>query len=152
MVDYSKYSLLILDCNDEYLSRSKIYLVQKGYAVFTSSTLEEYMTLLKEHSFDLVLFDWGFSNSFSDRIDGLKAIQNKSNDLAVIITTLANERPDLKNMNFSALEYLRKPFPIWELFSRVSNIIQALELRKELEKALYELITLKEGDNRVVTT
>lgn len=151
MIDRSKYSLLIFDCDEEYLFRTKIFLEQKGYAVFTSSTFEEFMAQLNERPFDLVFFNWDFSDVTSEKIEGLVAVKNSIPHLAVIITTVSNQWPDLKHVTFDNLEYLRKPFPIWELFLRVSNIFRCMELRNKLEGTLYELSTLKESTSRKIT-
>ena len=145
MIDCNGRSLLIFDCNDEYLFRNKIFLEQKGYVVSSSSTFEEFIAQLKQHLFDLIIFNWDLPKMTPDRVEGMGAAKNNNPDLAVIITTPSDQPPDLKNVNFEVLEFLRKPFPIWELSIRVSNVLQTMELRKELEKSLFELVKLKEN-------
>ena len=74
-------------------------------------------TLLKEHSFDLILLDLGLADM--DGIEWLQQLRSWSEVPVIVISARGKEQDKVRALDSGANDYVTKPFSSAELLARV---------------------------------
>ncbi|TND02275.1 MAG: diguanylate cyclase domain-containing protein [Gammaproteobacteria bacterium] len=143
-MDTSRYSVLVVDDdeqNRDLLTRS---LEKAGYLVGTANDGQQVLDRLGVEHFDLVLLDF-----MMPRLDGLQVIEammrsDRTREIPVIVVTAVGDRAMLaKCVQAGACDYVTKPIEMAILKSRIS---QVLESRRYMARD-----SLREHRNQPVT-
>ena len=143
--------ILILD-DEASLRQTMARILQRGgYEVTTAANGEEGLTLVSEHSFDLVYLDIRMPDM--NGLELLKTIHAKLPDLPVILFTA---QPDLNSaveaVRSGATDYLLKPLKPQTVLERTQSILEKSqvdrrkrEIQRQIESLQTELTALEKG-------
>lgn len=143
--------ILIID-DEVSLRRTMARILQRaGYEVTTAANGEEGLSLVSEHSFDLVYLDIRMPDMSG--LDLLKTIHTKLPDLPVILFTA---QPDLNSaveaVRSGATDYLLKPLKPQIVIDRTNAILEKhqierrkREIQRQIESLQTELNALEKG-------
>ena len=144
----------ILIVDDEASLRQTLarILQRAGYEVTTTASGKEGLTLLSEHSFDLVYLDIRMPEVSG--LDILKTIHSRYPELPVILFTA---QPDLNSaveaLRSGAIDYLLKPLKPQTIIERTRSILvnkqkerRKRELQRQIETLQTELNSLEKED------
>lgn len=111
----------ILTVEDEAIIRAalKRLLENNGYHVVEAASVEEALTLLKQHPIDLVISDLRLPGA-----PGTDLIQQVGDIPVLIMTSYASLRSAIDSMKMGAVDYIAKPFDHDELLSTISRILE----------------------------
>ena len=128
--------------DDENLAQSiKKYLVKQGYKVTLAKNGEEGLTLLKNHTFDIVISDYHMPI-----MDGMMMLRIFAEEGVfpapfVLVTKHGDERVAVESMKLGASDYLSKDESYSEnLLKTVKQIIEKQQLireRQQTERCLH---------------
>jgi two-component system phosphate regulon response regulator PhoB len=128
-------------------------LEKEGYRVCEAADGEEALTVLAEHSPDLVLLDWMLP--VMSGIEVCRQIRRKprTRDLPVIMLTARGEEADkVRGLNTGADDYLTKPFSLPELLARVKALLRRVQPAQTKGVLQYEDIVMDLTAHRVTRT
>jgi len=133
--------ILVVD-DEANLRRTVARILQRaGYEVTTAGSGKEGLTLLSEHTFDLVYMDIRMPDM--NGLEALKSIHAMYPQLPVILFT---GQPDLNSavsaLRHGAIDYLQKPLKPELLLDRAKTVLAKLELdrrRQELQSQIESL-------------
>lgn len=144
------YSILIVD--DEVLVRESLGfdLEKKGYEITLATNGEDAVSKLGRRSFDIIVTDLKMEGLGG--IDVLKYAKDKNAEAVVLILTGQGDiNSAIDAMRLGAMDYMLKPFDKTDLYLRLANCIEKLELQKQvklseniLETAQYSIISIDE--------
>ncbi|MEC0092595.1 response regulator transcription factor [Paenibacillus macquariensis] len=118
----SKLQVLIVD--DEWKMRNllRIYLTREGFDVKEASNGREALSMVKEHSFDIIILDVMMPD-----MDGWQVCEEvrETDNVAILMLTARSETKDkVLGLGIGADDYLTKPFEPEELLARVYSLIR----------------------------
>ena len=108
------------------------FLIEKGYSVESFFDGEKALEAIGSGSYDLLLLDVNIPNI--DGFEILSYLRDIGNTTpAIYITSLAGINDLKKGFEIGADDYLRKPFELEELDTRIQHIIRMYRLQDEIE-------------------
>ena len=117
MKSKDKGRVLVVDDVSEQRELFELILAEDGYAVTSASNGDEALTLLQDHSFDVVVSDIMMPGLTG--IDLLRAIRERDLDLPVLLLTGSpNLESAARAVNEGALRYLLKPIARTKVVTR----------------------------------
>jgi DNA-binding response OmpR family regulator len=115
--------ILIVEDDEQIQSTLQIYLNMNGIDAKATDHIEKARALLAENQFDLILLDIGLPDGSG--IDLCSSIRNEKNDIPIIfLSALTDEPTVVKGLNAGGDDYIRKPFGLEELKSRIFRILK----------------------------
>ena len=121
-----KYSILLVEDEENLQEALKLNLELDGYEVTTSSDGAHALNTIKKEHFDLVILD-----VMLPEIDGItvcETVRLTNVDLPILILSARNSSADrVLGLKKGADDYLTKPFNLEELLLRVNNLIKKSE-------------------------
>lgn len=133
------YVVLVAD-DEEDMRRYVVSLLSEDYRVVQTSHGANVTDLVAEHEPDLVLLDWMMPGK-----DGLTVCRElRSNDAnhdlkVLLLTARIDEESKITALRSGADDFLTKPFSSIEVKTRVSNLLRAGRLQKDLRNRNDEL-------------
>jgi len=119
--------ILLIDDEPESCKALSILLHHSGYEVKSCPSGEEAITLLKTHSFDLIISDLVLPGI--NGIDILKRVKEDSpNTSVILITGRASTETAVEAMREGALDYITKPFNVERLKIQITKAIEKSRL------------------------
>ena len=119
----------------------------KGYKVTTADSGEKAIELLNKSTFDLVITDLVMGD-----IDGFQVLKTgkelKSEIMAIVLTGYSDVALAIDALRFGADDYLLKPCEPEEMYFRIDNCFEKLEIKKRIRQAEE---TLRENEERFRT-
>ncbi len=127
MSENFKINVLVVDDESGALESFRMILEIKDYQVFTFSRGAEALEAVKTNKFDIAFVDLRMPE-----MDGLTVLENLKkltpNTEVIIVTAYASEESQANAISLGAMEYLRKPFLMEEIFSLCDR---ALRIKRE---------------------
>lgn len=125
----NKVKILVVDDEPGALESFRMILEIKDFEVSTFSNGNEALSQAEKTAFDIAFID--LKMPIIDGLEVLKKLKVISPATeAIIVTAYATEESQANAITFGAMEYLRKPFLMEEIFSLCDRA-----LRKKREKA-----------------
>lgn len=124
------YNILIID--DEQAQREVLtgYLKKKGFKVFSASTGEEGIEIVKNNLVDIILSDYKMPGiSGMEVLESVKKINPEVS--FVIITAFGTVENAVKAMRLGAYDYITKPVDLDELDLLIERLIETKNLKSE---------------------
>ena len=141
--------ILIVDDEKIALRNLDHILTREGYAVTTTQSGAQALSLLDSQLFDLVLTDLKM-----DKVDGLEVLRRckaRYPDVEVIlITAFATLETAVAAMREGAFHYIAKPFRLEEVRGTVAEALEKRRLKRE-NQALKDQLAAIQGKTRLVT-
>ena len=110
----------------------KSYLQNEGFDIIEGEDGNSAITLVKNHSVDLILLDVMMPNM--DGFQALREIRYFSKKMPVIMLTAKSEEIDkLLGLEMGADDYITKPFSMRELVARIKTVLRRSEPDKNEE-------------------
>ncbi len=132
-----KYDILLVDDDAVILNTIGPALENKGYRVKTANSGEQAIEMIVEKDFDLVITDLVMEPT--NGIEVLKKIkQSNPETMVMILTGFGDMTSVIDALQLDADNYLLKPCEAEEIFLRVSDCLNKLELQRKIK--LYEKI------------
>lgn len=115
--------LLLVEDNPELRKSISEYLINEHYICEVASNFDEARDKLILYSYDCIILDIMLPDG--NGIDLLKLLRKEGNDSSVIIVSAKNTL-DFKiiGLDAGADDYITKPFPLPELFSRIKAVMR----------------------------
>ncbi len=126
---------LILVIDDETGSRESMALAieKAGYEVRTFDEAKKALTFLEDHGERVRLAVTDLRMPEMDGLEFLEAVREREHDLAVILVTgFGSIESAVEAMRVGADDYLTKPMDLYELRTRVTNLMEKRELQEEV--------------------
>ncbi len=143
------YNILLVDDDPFMLETIGKAFEGKGYKVTTADSGEKAIELLNKSTFDLVITDLVMGN-----IDGFQVLKTvkelKSEIMAIILTGYSDVSLAIDALRFGADDYLLKPCEPEEMFFRIENCLEKLEIKKRIRQAEEALEENQERYHRLV--
>ena len=141
--------ILVVDDEKIALRNLDHILTREGYAVTTTQSGAQALSLLDSQPFDLVLTDLKM-----DKVDGLEVLRRckaRYPDVEVIlITAFATLETAVAAMREGAFHYIAKPFRLEEVRGTVAEALEKRRLKRE-NQALKDQLAAIQGKTRLVT-
>ncbi len=142
--------VLIVDDDVDSLAIARIRLKKDGYIIETASDGESGLTKARESSPDLILLDVQMPGKTGFEVcEELKADPDLSNIPVIFLSAADNVREKVKGLDLGAVDYVTKPFDIFELKARVRAALRTKRLQ-DLLLMYGEVDSLTEIYNRRV--
>ncbi|WP_310828749.1 response regulator transcription factor [Paenibacillus pedocola] len=127
----SKLQVLIVD--DEWNMRNliRIYLMKEGFRIQEAATGQEALSMIKKHSFDIVLLDVMMPD-----MDGWQVCKEvrETETVPILMLTARSETKDkIHGLGVGADDYLTKPFEPEELLARIYSLIRRSTISKSVQ-------------------
>lgn len=128
----AKIQVLVVD--DEWNMRNllRIYLMKEGFEVREASSGYEALSMMKQHSFDLLILDVMMPGM--DGWEVCKAIRETETMPILMLTARSETKDKVHGLGIGADDYLTKPFEPEELVARVLSL-----LRRSMINQAYKL-------------
>ncbi len=137
-MDNSKFSILLVDDEEDIVEFLRYNLKQEGYQVITAKNGRKAIEKAKKHRPTLILMD-----VMMPKMDGMSAVQEirKINELRdtiiVFLTARAEDYSQIKGFESGADDYVTKPIKPKVLISRISALIRRYSKNeKEVQEVL----------------
>ena len=144
-INFSKYTILIVDDNPTNLAVIVGYLEKMGFEIITARNGKMGLRRAKFAHPDVILLD-----IMMPEMDGFEACRRlkedeKTKDIPVIFMSALTDTEDkVKGFNLGAVDYVTKPLQQEEVLARVTTHLQIRDLTKNLQNANQELTDLSE--------
>jgi DNA-binding response OmpR family regulator len=116
-------SILLLEDEEHLALTLKFNLEEEGYRVFLAQTIKEAEELISERKYVLMLLDVMLPDG--DGMDLCQAIRESGDHTPVLmLTAKGGERHIVAGLQSGADDYLKKPFGLAELLSRIEAILR----------------------------
>jgi len=159
--------ILVIDDEDSMCNFMEIMLSKEGYRVDTAVSGREGLSLLQDHSYDLVIADLNMPEMSG--IDVLREAKRLNNDQDLIVmTAYASVDTAIEAMKQGAADYITKPFKVDEIklaieksISRRNLVNENVNLKKQLQDdnsfdnfigSSKEIVSLKKLARRVASS
>lgn len=140
MTDNTKTKVLVVDDEPGALESFRMILEIKDYEVSTFSSGIEALAAAEKTSFDVAFID--LKMPIIGGLDVLKKLKEISPSTeAVMVTAYASEESQANAITLGAMEYLRKPFLMEEIFSLCDRALRK-KREKETAKGAQKKISL----------
>lgn len=140
-----KYSILLVEDEENLQEALKLNLELEGYEVTSSYDGADALKMVKKEHFDLILLD-----VMLPEIDGItvcETIRLNNFSIPILILSARNSSADrVLGLKKGADDYLTKPFNLEELLLRVSNLIKKSE-QLSIKQPLPEIFEF--GKNKI---
>lgn len=139
-MDFSKYTVLIVDDVPSNVLLLKIMLEQAGLQVISADGSEEALKKLETENVDLILLD-----VLMPKMNGFELAQQLKTttvykDIPIIFLTALNSTSDIiKGFELGAADYVSKPFNKEELMVRIHHQLSLLEAVRTIKQQSEEL-------------
>jgi len=118
-----KYSILLVEDEENLQEALKLNLELEGYEVSSSFTGTEALNMFKQEHFDLIILDVMLPEL--DGISVCETIRLQNPDIPILILSAKNSSADrVLGLKKGADDYLTKPFNLEELLLRVNKLIR----------------------------
>ncbi len=140
-----KYSILLVEDEENLQEALKLNLELEGYEVTSSYDGADALRVVQKEHFDLILLD-----VMLPELDGIAVVETirlNNTDIPILILSAKNSSADrVLGLKKGADDYLTKPFNLEELLLRVTKLLKKGEQMK-LKKPLPDIFTF--GKNQV---
>lgn len=126
------YSILIID--DEETQRNILsgYLQKKGFKVYSASSGDEGIDLLKNNLVDIILSDYKMPEKTG--LEVLETVKRLNPEISfVMLTAYGTVENAVKAMRLGAYDYISKPVDLDELDLLIERIIETKNLKSEIK-------------------
>jgi DNA-binding NtrC family response regulator len=127
----NKRRILVIDDNKSTLKVINAILTQDKYAVFTASTSEEALDLLKKETMHLILLDLKMPNMDGIELYG-KIRRMDSNVSVIMMTAYGTVESAVQAMKAGIENYLQKPLNFDELRITIAKILEKIDMKEDL--------------------
>ena len=142
-------NILLVDDDPFILKTIGRSLEGKGYRVTTADSGEKAIDLLHKSTFDIVITDLIMGN-----IDGFQVLKTgkglKSEIIVIILTGYSDVTLAIDALRLGADDYLLKPCEPEEMYFRLENCLEKLEIKKRIWQAEEALVDSDERYHRLV--
>ncbi len=145
--------ILVVDDEDDSRSLIAGILVDSGYTVDSSATVQNAIKYLEENKYDIVVTDKnmpGLENNQEGGMDLLRYVKKEAIDTEVIMVTgYATIETAIEAMKLGAFDYFYKPFSIKDLREKIKRVldyksfinpINTINIYKTLHNEILDLI------------
>ncbi len=142
-MDNSKFSILLVDDEEDIVEFLSYNLKQEGYKVITAKNGRKAIEKAKKHRPTLILMD-----VMMPEMDGMSAVQEirKINELRdtiiVFLTARAEDYSQIKGFESGADDYVTKPIKPKVLISRISALLRRHSQKENIVKNVLEINNL----------
>lgn len=127
-----EYSILIVDDEDTQRSILKGYLEKKNYRIYTASSGNEGIEMVRKNLIDIVLSDFKMPDKTG--LEVLEEVKKINPEISfVIITAYGTVENAVKAMKLGAFDYISKPVDLDELEFLIERIIENKNLKSEIQ-------------------
>ena len=125
------YSILVIDDEDAQRNILMGYLEKKGFSIYSASSGNEGIKLVKNNLIDIVLSDYKMPDKTG--IEVLEEVKKINPEISfVILTAYGTIENAVKAMRLGAFDYISKPVDLDELDLMIEKIIENKNLRSEI--------------------
>ena len=126
-----EYSILVIDDEDAQRNILMGYLEKKGFSIYSASSGNEGIKLVKNNLIDIVLSDYKMPDKTG--IEVLEEVKKINPEISfVILTAYGTIENAVKAMRLGAFDYISKPVDLDELDLMIEKIIENKNLRSEI--------------------
>jgi len=137
-------TILLVEDEKEIADTLTYALSSEGFQPSWVSSCEAALSSIKQHSYDLGIFDIGLPDG--NGFELLKTIRHSGNDIPILFLTARGEEIDrIVGLEIGADDYVTKPFSPREVVARVRVILKRLEKQQKI----LEQNTILETDKSV---
>jgi DNA-binding NtrC family response regulator len=133
----SHYHILLADDEESILKVLSLDLKEEGYAVDSANSGKEAIKKLEESDYDLIITDLNMEG-----MNGIQVMEEakkmKPEIMVMMLTAYGSLDSAVEALRLGASDYLFKPYDRSELFLRVKNCFEKLELQRKI--TIYESI------------
>jgi DNA-binding NtrC family response regulator len=133
----SHYHILLVDDEESILKVLSLDLKEEGYAVDSAGSGKEAIEKLEASHYDLIITDLNMEG-----MNGIQVMQEakkmKPEIMVMMLTAYGSLDSAVDALRLGASDYLLKPYDRSELFLRIKNCFEKLELQRKV--TLYESI------------
>ncbi len=142
-LDYTKYTLLIVDDNPTNLSVLFDYLSAYGFRILVAPDGETGIRRAKQARPDLILLDVMLPgiNGF-ETCARLKADQDTREIPVIFMTALASTEDKVRGLEAGAVDYVTKPIQQAEVLARITTHLRIRDLTQSLRDANAHILRL----------
>lgn len=127
--------ILVVDDTPSYLEILGQLLVEEGYEVFAVKSGERALLMMERKIPDLILLDVTMPEMSGFEVcKKVKSLAHLKEIPIIFLTAKIEEEDVLRGFQLGAVDYVRKPFNVAELLSRVSTHLELKFSREELKK------------------
>ncbi len=112
-------SILVVDDEPEIADLLEVHLAGEGYGVMKAPTAQQALSLLDQHTFELVLLDVMMPGM--DGFTACQEIRRKMNIPIIMLSARSEDIDKVVGLSSGADDYLTKPFTPMELIARVKS-------------------------------
>lgn len=148
-------TILLVEDEKEIADTLTYALSSEGFQPAWVSSCEAALSSIKQHSYDLGIFDIGLPDG--NGFELLKTIRHSGNDMPILFLTARGEEIDrIVGLEIGADDYVTKPFSPREVVARVRVILKRLEKQQKIleQNSVLEpndCVFRHEAEQRVVT-
>ena len=126
-----EYSILVIDDDGAQRNILMGYLEKKGFTIYSASSGNEGIKLVKNNLIDIVLSDYKMPDKTG--IEVLEEVKKLNPEISfVILTAYGTIENAVKAMRFGAFDYISKPVDLDELDLMMERIIENKNLQSEI--------------------
>lgn len=119
----TKWTILVVDDEEQILSFVRSYLEQAGYRIFAAGNGQEALEALERHpETDLIVLDWMMPGM--NGLDVCRTIRKTSEVPIIFLTSKSEELDKLLGLEMGADDFVTKPFSIRELETRIRVVLR----------------------------
>lgn len=124
----AKVKILVVDDEEEICRLTRTFLARKNYQIFTATTAEQAISLVKEKQPEIVLLDVRLDGESG--MDVLAKIKEFAQDIKVIMLTALDDQESIRQAkSLGADDYITKPFAASYLNEFILQKIEHLNLK-----------------------
>ena len=125
-----KYSILCVDDDRNLVDVLALILRKPGYTVFTATSGQDALKILKTESVDIAIIDYKMPQMSG--LDLLKKIRKLRRNIDVLILTGHGTIPNaVESIKLGAFDYILKPFHKSDILNRIEKIVRFKKLESE---------------------
>jgi two-component system, NtrC family, response regulator HydG len=141
-MNLKKATILVVDDDNDVLTAMSLLLKTEVSEIIAEKKPENLMTLLKKHSFDVILLDMNFNASINTGNEGiywLKRIKEVKPDTNVImITAYADIDLAVKSLKEGAADFIVKPWNNQHLITSIQELLNKKNNTKSVSSLDYQ--------------
>ena len=125
--------VLVIDDSPEWQEMVKIALAEEGLDIICAESGSEGLAVAQRERPDLILLDIGMPDvSGFDVCQSLQACPDLSTTPIIFVTVFADSQDVIKGMDLGAVDYITKPFNLFELQARVRAALRMKRMQDAL--------------------